>query len=325
MLQCYSKYDIKGVVFIMAFHKATLTALKLLSHSSPDIKKTYKIHRQIVTLARKTIIKPPYYKTWNHKITREGYDIPVRIFSPPNDLPHPVILFFHGGGWVTGNIESYDSVCSTMARVTDRIIVSVDYRLAPEYPFPTALEDCYCVAKEIFLDNTLLKTNADEITIMGDSAGGNLAAALSIMARDRGEFLPKQQILIYPATFHDHSETSPFPSVRENGTDYLLTSKTISDYMEMYCPNKKDWRNPYFAPLLEKDFSRQPRTLIITAEYCPLRDEGEADGRKLQEAGNDVIIKRMPNALHGYFSSLPKKHHLIRQTYQEINQFLQNP
>lgn len=325
MLQCYNKYDIKGVVFIMAFHKATLTALKLLSHSSPDIKKTYKIHRQIVTLARKTIIKPPYYKTWNHKITREGYDIPVRIFSPPNDLPHPVILFFHGGGWVTGNIESYDSVCSTMARVTDRIIVSVDYRLAPEYPFPTALEDCYCVAKEIFLDNTLLKTNADEITIMGDSAGGNLAAALSIMARDRGEFLPKQQILIYPATFHDHSETSPFPSVRENGTDYLLTSKTISDYMEMYCPNKKDWRNPYFAPLLEKDFSRQPRTLIITAEYCPLRDEGEAYGRKLQEAGNDVIIKRMPNALHGYFSSLPKKHHLIRQTYQEINQFLQNP
>ena len=105
----------------MAFHKATLAALKLLSHSSPDIKKTYKIHRQIVTLTRKPIIKPPYYKTWNHKITREGYDIPVRIFSPPNDLPHPVILFFHGGGWVTGNIESYDSVCSTMARVTDQI------------------------------------------------------------------------------------------------------------------------------------------------------------------------------------------------------------
>ncbi len=177
----------------MAFHKATLAALKLLSHSSPDIKKTYKIHRQIVTLTRKPIIKPPYYKTWNHKITREGYDIPVRIFSPPNDLPHPVILFFHGGGWVTGNIESYDSVCSTMARVTDRIIVSVDYRLAPEYPFPTALEDCYCVAKEIFLDNTLLKTNTDEITIMGDSAGGNLAAALSLMARDRGEFLPKNR------------------------------------------------------------------------------------------------------------------------------------
>ena len=308
----------------MAFHKATLAALKLLSHSSPDIKKTYKIHIQIVTLTRKPIIKPPYYKTWNHKITREGYDIPVRIFSPPNDLPHPVILFFHGGGWVTGNIESYDSVCSTMARVTDRIIISVDYRLEPEYTFPTALEDCYCVAKEIFLDNTLLKTNTDEITIMGDSAGGNLAAALSIMARDRGEFLPKQQILIYPATFHDHSETSPFPSVRENGTDYLLTSKTISDYMEMYCPNKRDWRNPYFAPLLEKDFSKQPRTLIITAEYCPLRDEGEAYGRKLQEAGNDVVIKRMSNALHGYFSSLPKKHHLIQQTYQEINQFLQN-
>ncbi len=301
--------------------KATLAALKLLSHSSPDIKKTYKIHRQLVTLTHKAIIKPPYYKIWNHKITREEYDIPVRIFSPPNDLSHPILLFFHGGGWVTGNIESYDSVCSTMARMTDRIVISVDYRLAPEYPFPTALEDCYCVAKEIFLNHSLLHT--DDITIIGDSAGGNLAAALSLMARDKGEFFPKQQILIYPATFNNHSETSPFPSVRENGTDYILTAKTISDYMEMYGSCPKDWRNPYFAPLLEKDFSKQPRTLIITAQYCPLRDEGEAYGRKLQEAGNDVTIERMPNALHGYFSSLPKKHHLIQDTYQIINRFLQ--
>lgn len=313
----------KGVVSIMAFHKTTLAALKLLTHSSPDIKKTYKIHRQIVTLAHKTIIKSPYYKIWNHKITRNGYDIAVRIFSPPNDLPHPVLLFFHGGGWVTGNIESYDNVCFNMALMTDRIVVSVDYRLAPEYPFPTALEDCYCVAKEIFLDNSLLKTNPDEITIIGDSAGGNLAAALSLMARDKGEFLPKQQILIYPATFNNHTETSPFISVRENGTDYILTAKTISDYMEMYCPDKKNWRNPYFAPLLEKDFSRQPRTLIITAEYCPLRDEGEAYGRKLQEAGIDVTIERIPDALHGYFSSLPNKHHLIQNTYKIINKFLQ--
>ena len=149
-----------------------------------SFKKTYKIHRQIVTLARKPIIKPPYYKTWNHKITREGYDIPVRIFSPPNDLPHPVILFFHGGGWVTGNIESYDSVCSTMARMTDRIVVSVDYRLAPEYPFPTALEDCYCVAKELFLNQSSL--DAEDVTIIGDSAGGNLAAAKRLYGK-RGE------------------------------------------------------------------------------------------------------------------------------------------
>ena len=243
------------------------------------------------------------------------------MFSPPNDLPHPTLLFFHGGGWVTGNIESYDSVCSTMARMTDRIVVSVDYRLAPEYPFPTALEDCYCVAKELFLNQSSL--DAEDVTIIGDSAGGNLAAALSLMARDRREFFPKQQILIYPATFNNHTETSPFPSVRENGTDYILTAKTISDYMEMYGSQSKDWRNPYFAPLLEKDFSKQPRTLIITAEYCPLRDEGEAYGRKLQEAGNDVTIERMPNALHGYFSSLPKKHHLIQDTYQIINRFLQ--
>ncbi len=307
----------------MALSKTKRTAIKLLTRSSPNIKKTYKIHRRLVTLAHKTIIKPPYYKICNHKITRGSYQIPVRIFSPPNSFTHPLLIFFHGGGWVTGNIESYDKVCATMARLTDHIVISVDYRLAPEYPFPIGLEDCYYVTKEIFCHAHLFQVKPEDITIIGDSAGGNLAAALSLMARDRGEFMPKQQILIYPATFYDHSETSPFISVRENGTDYLLTSKMVSDYMQLYCSSSKDMKNPYFAPLLAKDFSNQPCTLILSAQYCPLRDEGEAYGRKLQEAGNHVIIKRMPDALHGYFSSLSEKNPLIKHTYKIINQFLQ--
>ncbi len=307
----------------MALSKTKRTAIKLLTRSSPNIKKTYKIHRHLVTLARKTIIKPPYYKIWNHKIIRGGYPIAVRIFSPPNALKHPLLIFFHGGGWVTGNIESYDRVCASMARLTDHIVISVDYRLAPEYPFPIGLEDCYYVTKEIFEHTALFQIKPEDITIIGDSAGGNLAAALSLMAKDRKEFMPKQQILIYPATFYNHSQTSPFASVRENGTDYLLTSKMVSDYMQLYCSSPKDMKNPYFAPLLAKDLSNQPRTLILSAQYCPLRDEGEAYGRKLQEAGNDVVIKRMPDALHGYFSSLSEKNPLIEHTYKIINQFLQ--
>ena len=157
--------------------------------------------------------------------------------------------------------------------------------------------------------------------MIGDSAGGNLAAAVSLMARDRGEFLPSCQILIYPATGNDHSEHSPFPSVRENGTDYLLTTKRVRDYMELYRSSEADLENPYYAPLVAKDLSNQPDTLIITAEYCPLRDEGEAYGKALELAGNRVKVFRMPDALHGYFS-LPVRFSQVKKTYGLINDFL---
>ena len=116
----------------------------------------------------------------------------------------------------------------------------------------------------------ILNVNPDDITLIGDSAGGNLAAALSLLARDRGEFLPRRQVLIYPAVNSDYTENSPFESVRENGTDYLLTSKRVCDFIDLYMSDPKDLCNPYFAPLMAKDLSHQPDTLIITAEYLSL-------------------------------------------------------
>ena len=161
-----------------------------------------------------------------------------------------------------------------------------------------------------------------DIVLIGDSAGGNLAASVSLMARDRGEFLPGRQILIYPSTGNDHSDTSPYPSIRENGTGYLLTSKRICDYLDMYRTSDDDLLNPYFAPLMAGDFSNQPDTLLITAQYCPLRDEGEAYGQKLLEAGGRVEVHRMENALHGYFT-LPVRFELVKKTYALINHFLE--
>ena len=211
----------------MAINKAMRAALKALSYPDIDIKKNYKVERELVNLTSKRIIKPPLYRVWDHDIPCGDHLVPVRIFAPPDGPNHPILIFFHGGGWVTGNIDSYDGVCADMAHLTRRMVVSVDYRLAPEYKFPAAPEDCYAVAREIYLNDSLLGTRPEEIALIGDSAGGNLAAAVSLMARDRGEFLPAKQILIYPATAADHSETSPFPSVHENGTDYLLTSKRM--------------------------------------------------------------------------------------------------
>ena len=307
----------------MAINKALRAALKALSYPELDVKKNYRMEREWVNLTSKRVVKPHLKQILDRSVMCADHTVPVRIFTPPEYAGHRVLVFFHGGGWVTGNIDSYDGVCADMASMTGQMVISVDYRLAPEHPFPAGLEDCYAAAREVCLGGSLLPfcPQAEEVTIIGDSAGGNLAAAVSLMARDREEFLPKRQILIYPATAADHSESSPFASIRENGTGYLLTAKRICDYMEIYRSSEADLANPYFAPLEETNYCDQPDTLIITAQYCPLRDEGEEYGHRLMQAGNRVMIRRIPDTLHGYFS-LPVRFAPVRHTYEIINRFL---
>ncbi len=304
----------------MPINKAIQAALSFLPEF--DIKKTYPMERKFQRLAARRAMDPSLYRVWEHEVPSGGHLVPVRIFTPDQKRRQSVLLFFHGGGWVTGTIDSYDGICGDMAARTGCVVASVDYRLAPEHRFPTAPEDCYAVAEELFRNSSLLNTRPEDIVLIGDSAGGSLAAAVSLMARDRGEFLPKRQILIYPAAAGDHSENSPYPSVHENGTGYLLTSKRIDDFMELYRASEADLRNPYFAPLCAGDFRDQPDTLLITAEYCPLRDEGEAYGEKLREAGSYVEIHRMPGTLHGYFS-LPLWFKAVKETYTIIDRFLE--
>ncbi len=304
----------------MAINKAMRMALRALSYPDLDLKKTYKLQRQLKTAAHPVI--KPLYQMWDHKVSVEDYDIPVRIFLPsPQFVLKKLLIFFHGGGWVVGNIDTYSNVCSNMAKQTGCAVISVDYRLAPEYKFPTAVEDCYAVTKEIYENAELLDVCTEDIALIGDSAGGNLAAVVSMMARDRGTFQPKKQILLYPSADSDHSETSPYPSVIENGTDFLLTTKRINDFIDLYISKEEDRKNPYLAPILSEDLSKQPKTLIITAEYDPLRDEAEAYGRKLYEYGNDVLVYRMKDALHG-FISLPKHFVHVKRSYELINRFL---
>ncbi len=300
----------------MAINKVVRAALKAISYRDIDIKNNYLQYRNFVNLANKPI--KPIYNTWDCAVDTGRHAVPVRIFSPEESGDYPVLLFFHGGGWVTGNIDSYSKICANMAKMTNHKVVSVDYRLAPEYPFPAGLEDCYQVAKAFITNKEI---NKREVTLIGDSAGGNLAAGLSLLAKKRNEFKVDSQILIYPATYNDHSETSPFKSVHDNGTDYLLTTKKINDYMDLYISDKENLKSPYFAPLLETDLTNQPDTLIITAEYCPLRDEGEEYGKKLREAGNNVSIYRVKDALHGYFA-LPIRFPQVKLSYEIINSFL---
>ncbi|MBR7185733.1 MAG: alpha/beta hydrolase [Clostridia bacterium] len=303
----------------MAIHPLTAAALRALSYPDIDLKKNYRLDR----LAKK-LLHPSakfLYDTWDHTVTLDGRDIPVRVFIPDKLRAEEVFLFFHGGGWVTGDIDSYTQLCGTLAEQTGRRVLSADYRLAPEHRFPCGLEDCYAVAKLLFADCGDLGISPQDIILIGDSAGGNLAAAVSLMAADRGEFMPRRQILLYPAVQSDFGETSPFPSVRECGQGYLLTARMIADYLALYMRDERDLRNPYFSPLLAKSLAGQPETLIITAEYDPLRDEGEAYAARLQQAGVPVTLHRIPDALHGFFS-LPPIFDPVQLAYAHLLDFL---
>ena len=222
---------------------------------------------------------------------------------------------------MTESIDNYERICARLADATGQYVVAVEYRLAPEDKFPSGLEDCYAVAKALYRGEFVLNVKPENITLIGDSAGGNLCAALSLMARDRGEFMPGRQILIYPATYNDYTENSPFPSVKENGTDYLLTAGKMQDYIDLYARDEEDKKNPYFAPYVAEDVSNQPDTLILTSEFDPLRDEGEAYGKRLKEAGNRVEIHRIKDALHGYFALGIKQLH-VQESFTYINAFL---
>lgn len=309
----------------MAINHTARRILKALSFDGIEVEAA----RHLADLKQLDPLKI-FYKKIDYKIYNGEFEVPTRIFFPnekafehtgPNQ--HKVMLFIHGGGWVTESVDTYERTCARLANATENVVVSVNYRLAPEHKFPAGLEDCYAVAEALFHNRFILNVDPEDITLIGDSAGGNLVAAISLMSRDRGVFLPKRQILIYPAVNSDYSENSRFDSVRENGTDYLLTAGKMRDYIELYSSSEQDKQNPYLAPILAEDLSRQPDTLIITAEFDPLRDEGEAYGKRLEAAGNRVEVHRIPDALHGYFA-LGIKNSYVQESFDHINRFLES-
>lgn len=305
----------------MAINKAMRAALKALSYPDIDLKKNYKLVRMAENVSHPPANKL-FYKAWDHVVPCGDHEVAVRIFAPRDSLPQTkILLFFHGGGWVTGNIDSYDKVCTDMARLTRHTVVSVDYRLAPEHRFPAGPEDCYLAARELFTHSEPAghhaRSNHPDWRQRRRQSG---CCGLADGARPRRISSAAADFTL-PCHHNDHTENSPFDSVRTNGKGYLLTSKRMVDYMALYRSSDEDLQNPYYAPILCSDLSDQPRTLIITAEFDPLRDEGEAYGEKLREFGNDVEIHRIHDALHG-FMSLSPGFKPVKRTYRYINDFL---
>lgn len=291
---------------------------RLSSALRPDLREDYRLVRRLQKAVLPVLSS---YHFSDYRILTGKREIPVRLFNPEGRESEGVLLFFHGGGWVIGDIDSYTGVCAHMASETNHTVVSVDYRLAPEHPFPHGLSDCYLVWRVLSEHPELLSCPVEKVTLIGDSAGGNLAAAVSLLAARRKRIIPKRQILLYPATNNRHDEKVPFRSLRENAYGYGMTTKAIQEYRSLYLTKKEDRDNPLASPLLAVDVSDQPRTLVITAAFDPLRDEGTAYAAKLAFAGVKTRHVCLPNAAHGFISE-PKFSQDVVECYRIINQFL---
>lgn len=221
--------------------------------------------------------------------------VPARVYVPDaGPSPLPVVVYFHGGGWVLGGIESHDGTCRSLANASGAVVVSVDYRLAPEHPFPAAVEDCWAATVWVAEHAVELGADGSRLAVAGDSAGGNLAAVVALLARDAGAPAVRGQLLVYPVTDASMSH----PSIEENGEGYFLTKADMDWFYGHYAPDRPaDWR---LSPLLA-DCSGAPPALVLTAEFDPLRDEGEAYAQRLGDAGVPVEVSRKNGLIHGFF------------------------
>jgi acetyl esterase len=240
---------------------------------------------------------PPVAAVTNRTIPGPAGEIPVRIYTPAGTGPFPALVYFHGGGWVIGSLDTHDGTCRELANGAGCVVVSVDYRLAPENKFPAAAEDAYAATKWVFANAAALGADARRVAIGGDSAGGNLAAVVALMARDRGGPPLAFQLLVYPVT----DAARDTPSYVDNADGYFLTAKAMAWFWNHYLPRPADGENPYASPLRAADVSGLAPALVITAEFDPLRDEGEAYARRLEKAGVAVRLTRYDGMIHGFF------------------------
>jgi acetyl esterase len=210
----------------------------------------------------------------------------------------PLLVYFHGGGWVCGNLDVHDALCRALTNAAGCITVSVNYRLAPEYKFPAAPEDCFAATCWIAENAGSFNGDPTRIAVGGDSAGGNLAAVVTLMVRDRGGPKLMYQLMIYPIT--NYSFDTPF--YQENAKGYSLTKDDMGWFWDHYLPSEDDGKHPYASPLQAQDLRNLPPAMMINAEYDPLRDEGEQYVGRLQEAGNQVTVMRYNGMIHGFFS-----------------------
>ena len=238
----------------------------------------------------------PVAETRDLALAGPGGPIPARLYRSAATDILPVLVFFHGGGWVVGDIESHDTGCRHLANRAECAVVSVDYRLAPEHKFPAAVEDCFAATIWVADNAAALGVDPGRLAVGGDSAGGNLAAVVSLLARDHGAPRIGYQLLIYPAT----DAAMQHDSIARFAEGYVLTRATMRWFYEQYLRSPEDAGDWQASPLIASDLSGLPPAFILTAGYDPLCDEGDAYAARLAASGVAVTYRRFPGQVHGF-------------------------
>ena len=277
--------------------KAFLDYLKSLNSPPINTLSPEKNRKGARYLTKKTSISPqPVSSVEDRWIAVEEGKIRLRIYIPEGKGLLPVLVFYHGGGWVTGDLDSVDAPLRAIANDACRIVVSAEYRLAPADKFPVAVNDCYHALEWTAENASVLGGDPQRIAIGGESAGGNLAAVACLIARDKGFPLVEKQLLIYPATDFSGNYLS-----REKYNGYFLTKDDLQYFEKHYFRAEKDREEVYASPMLAEDLSGLPPALVVTAEYDPLHDEGEAYACRLKKAGVEVTYRCYQGMIHGFF------------------------
>lgn len=222
----------------------------------------------------------------------------VRVYTPEGEGPFPVVVYIHGGGWVIASLDTYDASARALTNAAGAVVVSVAYRQSPEHPFPAPVEDVYAVSQWVMQNAAELNGDPARVAIAGESAGGNMATVVCMMARDRGGLMPIYQVLVYPVAQLVDFET---PSYQENAEAMPLNRAMMMWFASHYVPNEADRNNPYVSPLLAEDLSGLPPATIITAQIDPLRSEGEDYANRLSEAGVAVVYQNFDGVAHEFF------------------------
>jgi acetyl esterase len=239
---------------------------------------------------------PPVASAEDRVIAGPAGDQSIRIYTPVAPAPRPLLVYFHGGGWVIGNLDIVDKPCRALAAATGGVVVSVEYRMAPEHRFPAAVEDCYAATRWAAEHAAELGADADRLVVIGDSAGGNLATVACQLARQTGPKIA-YQVLIYPVTDY----LSQTASYEENADGYLLTREGMRWFFGHSLGSEAPAADPRLAPARASDLAGLPPALVVTCEYDPLRDEGGAYAERLRAAGVPVKLRRFDGMIHGFF------------------------
>jgi acetyl esterase len=239
----------------------------------------------------------PVHEVTNLTITGPGGDLALRLYRPGGEGPLPALLYFFGGGWVLGTIDTADGVSRSLANASGALVVVAGYRLAPEHPFPAAVDDCYAAVRWVAGHAAEIGADPARLAVGGDSAGGNLAAVVALRARAGGPALAGQ-LLVYPNT----DQLADDQSMRDSGDPFLFNRHSVAWYRQHYLANPGDAASPLASPLRAESLAGLPPALVITAEYDPLRDQGEAYARRLADDGVQVELSRYPGMAHGFFT-----------------------